>query len=172
MTEQETEIRLRTLALAACKRHDEIEAALTYMLDKLKRDATLQAALLAEAMRSASLRAIYQVRHDQKGDLKATACGRASDTVSAYGDCLTSFIDWFLLPDGRMLGDATGEELPELAATERAIADGHEKNAMFYSALAKRVKAKQTIRAVMESKQVAKLWEQIAEAQSRKASAA
>jgi hypothetical protein len=65
------------------------------------------------------------------------------------------------MPDGRVLGDWTGDELVKLSVDETALAEGHKKNAAFFAAVASQVPNNKTVRDGVPAKRVEELWAKV-----------
>jgi len=137
---------LPDLASDACKHDPSIVGAVRWALAWLQKHPKVAAELLEPMFAAAVRLQVNRYRHHGRWQLKCET-DRTMETIAAAGEAvMVELLDRWLLPDGRPLGDALGAELPEMAAQEQALANGHTMNAMFYSQLARIVPKGKTVR--------------------------
>ena len=156
----DAEQQLNEMVKAACGEHTCIDDALTALLEVLDADRGLRRKLLTALIATALRRHIYIARQNVRAHLKHTT--RDAAGIAAAAEALESFADTWILDDGRRLGDVAREDLELLAGQEWALSQGHEKNARFYSELARRV-GRRTVRMALSDEQVQDIWRQSAD---------
>ena len=117
----------------------------------------LAAKRLPELVHLAAQTLVYRLRHRAQTDLKVTPCtGDAKPNAPRrVGDDDTGFLrgsvlDYWTMPDGRRLGDQTGQELDGWIEIEQSQAAGHSRNAKFYKLLRAEVDDDETVRAAVK----------------------
>jgi len=108
--------RLSKLAYAACEKFpNSVNKAVGQALRVLNADRKLLAALTREIVARAVRDAVNHRRGKLRWQEKYRHCGRGLEAVAATADvALRSLLDWWQLPDGRVLGDVLGGELGEM----------------------------------------------------------
>jgi acyl-CoA reductase-like NAD-dependent aldehyde dehydrogenase len=152
---------LQTIASEESLKHaDDIDAAVDATMKRANR--TRWFADLAEELTTRAVRAmVNDFRHaanvaarNENREYGGPASVTAGEAVNRVARSLYTY-----MIAGRTLGMLTGEELPTVAATEAATADGHRFNAKLCEALAPLVKADKTVRECVKESKLKKLFE-------------
>lgn len=166
---------LYQLAQDAIQRTNDIDEAASDVMQRIK--ATKGEAyrgLVSEAIRRAAFEAVYDARHSMRDTVRRDpgTTGRGANAVAAANQAITeSLLDGWTLPDGTVLGDATGHQLQHHSERESALAAGHLKNSAFFNQLAS-VCGNRRVRRVCSEAKVRKLWQNVANSMDQPASGA
>jgi hypothetical protein len=157
------------LAKEAAAKYPQPEAATKAALSYLEQNPELRTAVLEELFVSAIRTYIYSARHILRDAAKENRCPRGLETImSVAQDMTAAILDRWVMRDGRKLGDWTGAELAKEAMLENAEATGHQKNATFYTQLAK-IAEGQFVREKIAAKDAWNIWAGIAGIEAKQA---
>ncbi len=137
-----------------------VELVLKKMIHRIGTDSKLRSQLFDELIRSACLRTIYGLRHDQRREIKFNPAWNANAKISsAVASVATrSILDsWQLQAKSEILGNATASELQEEIAFESSLANGHMENVRFYSAITAKLAPGEKVRQRFNDKQLRKI---------------
>jgi len=127
------------LANEAAKKFKVISAGVKYMRSKMTTD--MEEELIVRGLQSA----LYDARHHVREAIKFVpkGCSRDPRSQSLRSEIagLSLYQTW-VMRDGRLLGDYTGNELKSESEYERLQADGHMINSKFYAELAGKIPGK------------------------------
>jgi hypothetical protein len=154
---------LRELCKEACGKHKTAQEAIAWAMKQVNRDRDLLDELLMPIITSAINMTVYQIRHEDKRDLKYPKdTRRGLDSIAlASATIAAGLLASWLMPDGTALADATCEMLTLAARDCRAEAAGNLINADFYAALAKKVTGGKTVADCIDDTEAERLLERV-----------
>ena len=127
------------LANEAAKKYKVISEGVKYMRSKMT--TSMEEELIKRGLQAALYDARHHVREAIKFVPKGCARDPRSQSLRSSIAGLSLYQTW-VMRDGRMLGDYTGNELKVEAQYERVQADGHMLNAKFYDTLGRKIPGK------------------------------
>ena len=150
--------KLRDLAKMACEKHKDIDRAVKLVLNRLNAEPLLRDALLDAMVRTAVESEVYSVRAENLSLLKWRATDRDNTSISAVaGVFRKAFLDNWTMPDGRVLGDYTGEELKPEAEYNRSTSAELARKAKYYEKLAA-LAGNRTVKQAIGDDKAEKVW--------------
>jgi hypothetical protein len=125
-------------------------------------------ALLAEITRpwiEQTIRAtVWGIRHGDRTRIQQQSLGRGSAEIEMCAATnLRGWLDGYVLRSGKLLGDATADDLLAESGYNRAEAWGHERVAILYEQLAEIVKPKKRLRQCVKDGEIDRIWQNIEE---------
>ena len=153
--------RLRDLAKEACNKHRDQAKAIKMVLNRLNAEPFLRDALLEDMIRDAIQASVYSVRAKNLAALKYRETDRDIESIaSVAGTFRKAFLDNWTMPDGRTLGEYTGDELkPEIEYNESLAGELHRK-AEFYGKLAT-LAGGRTVRQAIGNDKAERVWNEL-----------
>lgn len=138
---------LDSLARECAKRQPNVEKAAQALAKRLGA-VGLKDPIIAELCRRAVIDAIQIAQSRERRACKVIVSRRTEESATAYSVAVGLLDRWVC--GGKRLGDMSGAELADHAATERDTARGHMQSARFYELLAAKVPENRIVRDVLD----------------------
>ena len=155
---------VRALVKESQGKFDKIDDVVTHCWSKLRRKKVLFEEVVSELALMGLRETVYDIRHENLTKLKfpATSTTRGPEAIASLANvAAASLLNSWTMPDGRVLGDVLGSELPAFSTTEFQTAHGHRLSARFYQSLSNKVGSDDRVRDSLNDGEVRSIWNTI-----------